>query len=233
MGKRAGPKFQLETVYSRVDNRGGQASSWAGCSVRAPSKKSALPAAGRSSHVPPSRWSSKWSRSKYGRWKAMSESPGRAQPSELQRAAAAAAAITAIATSAPARRRGCHRTGVGRDGTVVAEEREAAVSGGAGACRGPAVEREPACRGEPQGGGPAERISWDNYLFSSAGRAEGPMQAGADADGAAAAAAPRRRMCSKRGGRRPRFEDSNGLDDGGFEGPGALGAFATPHGLSR
>ena len=77
----------------------------------------------------------------------MSESPGRAQPSELHRAAAAAAAITAIATSAPARRRGCHRTGVGRDGTVVAEEREAAVSGGAGACRGPAVEREPTARG--------------------------------------------------------------------------------------
>ena len=151
MGKRAGPKFQLETVYSRVDNRGGQASSWAGCSVRAPSKKSALPAAGRSSHVPPSRWSSKWSRSKYGRWKAMSESPGRAQPSELQRAAAAAAAITAIATSAPARRSGGHRTEVGLGGADAAVEREAAVSGGAGACRGPAVEREPTARGRARG----------------------------------------------------------------------------------
>ena len=56
----------------------------------------------------------------------MSESPGRAQPSELHRAAAAAAAITAIATSAPARRRGGHRTGVGRDGADAAEERDAA-----------------------------------------------------------------------------------------------------------
>ena len=58
----------------------------------------------------------------------MSESPGRAQPSELHRAAAAAAAMTAIATSAPARRRGGHRTGVGRDGADAAEERDAAVS---------------------------------------------------------------------------------------------------------
>ena len=120
----------------------------AGCGgVRDRSKKPTHSAASRKSHVPPSRWSGKWSRSKYGSWKAMSESPGRAQPSELHRAAAAAAAITAIATSAPARRCGCHRTGVGLGGADAAEERDAAVSRGAVGYRGPAVEREPTARG--------------------------------------------------------------------------------------